>query len=407
MSEPWLGRYLAPDAIARAGAFHRHAARRERDGAPCVVVSSSPSASEPAACAALEALARAHHETRSPHVAWAASPVVHAHEGVRFVELESAAIVDGAAALERLLDARARLGFAELGALLLALLEALRAGERANAGPHRLGRLALSSLLVGPAGELELLGLGHSVTTTDENGRLCTAEAVFQSSDVSAGARADARADRLAIVALRRALLPHVDLPPSLAETMRGEGDPHAPIAAAIRALETDERGRGRDELMHAAEQVLAMHAHVGIEPDPEGLRRLLSDLALGLPIQSDWDLRAADLTEETTVVSASGAWIESPQQGRARVELGPSLRRMLAILLTRHRGEPGRTTSTWDLLDAGWPDEKVQPDAGANRVYAAIKRLRNMGLRGVIERRDDGYRIAPHAKLTELDDAP
>jgi hypothetical protein len=143
----------------------------------------------------------------------------------------------------------------------------------------------------------------------------------------------------------------------------------------------------------------------VGIEPDPEGLRRLLSDLALGLPIQSEWEIHQGDLTEEVTVVSASGAWIESPLSGRKRVELGPSLRRMVALLLDRHRREPGRTSSTWDLLDAGWPGEKVHPDAGANRVYAALKRLRNMGLRNVIERSDDGYRIPAHARITEIGD--
>lgn len=101
--------------------------------------------------------------------------------------------------------------------------------------------------------------------------------------------------------------------------------------------------------------------------------------------------------------MSASGSWIESPLGERRRVELGPSLRRMLALLLERHRGEPGRTTSTWELLEAGWPGERLVADAGANRVYAAIKRLRNMGLRGVIERHEEGYRIAPHARLTEI----
>jgi hypothetical protein len=227
---------------------------------------------------------------------------------------------------------------------------------------------------------------------------------VFQSGEIAAGGRATARTDRLAVAALRRALLPHVDLPPSLASAMRGEGS-LGELVSIIRALEAD-APLADDELGAALTSIEAIHAHVGIEPDPEGLRRLFSDLALGLPIQSDWDLRSGDLTEETTVVSASGAWIESPSHDRARVELGPSLRRMLALLLTNHRTEAGRTSSTWDLLEAGWPNEKVLPDAGANRVYAAIKRLRNMGLRGVIERRDDGYRIAAHAKITELDDA-
>ncbi len=406
MSELWLGRYASTDVIARSGAFHRHAARRADDGASCVVVSASPHAAEEAARAALDRLARAHAAVDAKHVAKVASAGVLSHEGTVFVELDSRAIIDGATALDRLVDARARLGFAELGALVIAILGALRAGEGASGGPHRLGRLSLSSLLVSATGEVELLGLGHSVATTDEEGRVCTTEAVFQSAEIAAGGKATARTDRLAVAALRRALLPHVDLPMSLAAAMRGEGASDDVLAPLIRALESDAALAGDDELGGALESIERIHAQVGIEPDPEGLRRILSDLALGLPIQSDWDLRTGDLTEETTVVSASGAWIESPTQDRARVELGPSLRRMLAFLLANHRTEAGRTSSTWELLEAGWPDEKVLPDAGANRVYAAIKRLRNMGLRGVIERKDEGYRIAAHAKLTELDDA-
>jgi hypothetical protein len=406
MTEPWLGRYLAPEAIGRVGAFRRHAARRASDERACVVVSAAPTVGERAGREALEKLAAAHAAVRSPHVA-ACDGEVESFEGTPFLELRSRATLDASGALDRLVDARARIGFGELGALLLALTGALRDAERASSGPHRLGRLALSSLLVGPDGELELVGLGHSVATTDERGHVCTIDAVFQSSEVAAGALPSARGDRLAIAALRRSLLPHADLPSSLATAMRGEASANGSeaLVALIRTLESEAPTEDGDELGRLETTLRAIHVQVGIEPDPEGLRRLLSDLALGLPVQSDWDIREAELTEEVTIVSASGAWIESP--GSKRVELGPSLRRMVALLLERHRTQPGRTSSTWELLDAGWPGEKVLPDAGANRVYAALKRLRNMGLRNVIERSEDGYRVAAQARLTEIGDEP
>jgi hypothetical protein len=406
MTEAWLGRYLAPQAIGRAGAFRRHAARRARDERECVVVSAAPTVGERAGREALEKLAVAHAAVVSPHVA-ACEGGVESFEGTPFLELRSRATLDASGALDRLVDARARIGFGELGALLLSLTGALRDAERAPGGPYRLGRLALSSLLVGPDGELELLGLGHSVATTDERGHVCTTDAVFQSSEVAAGALPSARGDRLAIAALRRSLLPHADLPSSLATAMRGEAsaDGSEALVALIRALESDAQTDGGEELDRLETTLRTIHLQVGIEPDPEGLRRLLSDLALGLPIQSEWDVRQAELTEEVTIVSASGAWIESPVSGRKRVELGPSLRRMVAFLLERHRTEPGRTSSTWELPEAGWPGEKVLPDAGANRVYAALKRLRNMGLRNVIERREDGYRIPVQARITEIGD--
>ncbi len=408
----WLGRYLAADPIARDGAFHRHAARRASDGGPCVVVSASPLAEPTRAREALERLALAHAATSHPAVPRAVlvdGARVGAHDGASFVELASEASIDGTTALERLIDARAHLGFGEAEALLELVLGALRAAADAPGGPFRVGRLSLSSVLVSNTGTVHLLGLGHPVATTDESGRLTTSLAVFQAPEVAAGADSTEGSDLVALLGMRRALLPHLDLPPSLRRAMRGEPAEadDAGLAGAVRELEAAllaATPEARPDLAAAAAAFAAVRSRVGIEPDPEGLARLLSDLALGLPIQSDWEIRATDdLTEETTIVSATGAWIAAPARGGERVELGPSLRRMLALLLSRHRSEPDRTTSTWELLEAGWPGEKLVADAGANRVYAAVKRLRNMGLRGVIERHEDGYRLAPLARITEI----
>lgn len=413
MSEPWLGRYLSAEPIAREGSFHLHAARRASDGGPCVVVCAAPIAEPRTAREALRRLAAAHGAVSHPAIPRAvavdAEPVGE-HDGTPFVELASEASMNGATALERLLDARAQLGFGEAEALLTLVVDALRAAGDAPTGPHRLGRLSLSSLLVSTSGTVHLVGLGHPVATTAEDGRLTTSHAVFEAPELAAGAAPDEGAEVVAVLALRRALLPHLDLPPSLARVMRGEaaaGDDDALVRAVevLTARKIAASSAGRGTLAELADDLARLRTLLGIDADPEGLAKLLSDLALGLPIQSDWELHTGEVTEETTVVSAAGAWIEVPAQGRQRVELGPSLRRMLALLLARHRTEPTRTTTTWELLEAGWPGEQLVADAGANRVYAAIKRLRNMGLRGVIERHDDGYRVAPHASLTEIDD--
>jgi hypothetical protein len=413
MTEPWLGHYLSAEPIAREGSFHLHAARRASDGGPCVVVSAAPIAEPRAAREALERLASAHDAVSHPAIPRAVrveEALLGEHDGTPFVELASEGVLDGASALERLIDARAHLGFGEAEALLDLLVGALRAASAARGGPFRLGRLSLSSLLVSTRGTVHVVGLGHPVATTGEDGRLTTSLAVFEAPEVAAGASADEGAEVVALLGLRRALVPHLDLPPSLARVLRGEpaegGD--TKLAAAIGALEARavaSSARDRGTLADLDGALSRVRALLGIDADPEGLAKLLSDLALGLPIQSDWELSTGDVTEETTVVSASGAWIEVPAQGRQRVELGPSLRRMLALLLARHRDEPTRTTTTWELLEAGWPGENLLADAGANRVYAAIKRLRNMGLRGVIERHGDGYRIGPHASVTEIDE--
>jgi hypothetical protein len=87
-------------------------------------------------------------------------------------------------------------------------------------------------------------------------------------------------------------------------------------------------------------------------------------------------------------------AWLAGPDGQKQRV--GTAARRIIRALADQHRDHPGEVLSVWDLLEAGWPGERPMPEAGANRVYVEINRLRNLGLRDWIERRAAGYRLAP-----------
>ena len=53
-----------------------------------------------------------------------------------------------------------------------------------------------------------------------------------------------------------------------------------------------------------------------------------------------------------------------------------------------------GRVLTLDEIIAAGWPGERIQPDAAAARAYTAIKTLRELGLGDHLERRDDGYRL-------------
>ena len=52
------------------------------------------------------------------------------------------------------------------------------------------------------------------------------------------------------------------------------------------------------------------------------------------------------------------------------------------------------------DLIAAGWPGETPIGDSGQNRCYVALHRLRSLGLREIIERVDDGYRLAVGTRI-------
>jgi predicted ATPase/predicted negative regulator of RcsB-dependent stress response len=68
-------------------------------------------------------------------------------------------------------------------------------------------------------------------------------------------------------------------------------------------------------------------------------------------------------------------------------------LRRVLIALAERTlAGEPSADVDA--VVAAGWPGEDLEAQSAANRVYATIRMLRNLGLKDVIVTDDDGYRL-------------
>jgi hypothetical protein len=72
----------------------------------------------------------------------------------------------------------------------------------------------------------------------------------------------------------------------------------------------------------------------------------------------------------------------------------------LAALVAARKGGEPLVRGDA--LLAAGWPGERILPDAATNRLYVAIATLRKLGLRDVLVRFDEGYRLDPGVPLLE-----
>jgi hypothetical protein len=147
-------------------------------------------------------------------------------------------------------------------------------------------------------------------------------------------------------------------------------------IADRIRAL----NGTTLDDAGHAA--------HVA---------RLLGETEL--PAPAEGTIRAAP---RALVLGPELRWVASPRGPQQRV--GSALRRILEGLVQRHEERPGEALGVWELCELGWPGEQPVYEAGANRVYVALNRLRNLGLRELIERHDGGYRLAPDTVVTRSD---
>jgi hypothetical protein len=94
-------------------------------------------------------------------------------------------------------------------------------------------------------------------------------------------------------------------------------------------------------------------------------------------------------------VLAADGSWFMSPAGEKHIPGKRQALRRILQALAEAHARGPEAVTAR-ALLEAGWPGEQPRYEAGKNRVYVALNTLRKLGLRDVLQRFDDGYRVDP-----------
>ena len=68
-----------------------------------------------------------------------------------------------------------------------------------------------------------------------------------------------------------------------------------------------------------------------------------------------------------------------------------PTLRKVLAILAAASSEDPPRAVRATDLADAVWPSD-ADPKAKLNRLYVSLAELRELGLRGSLQKSADGY---------------
>lgn len=102
--------------------------------------------------------------------------------------------------------------------------------------------------------------------------------------------------------------------------------------------------------------------------------------------------------------VERDGRWFDLPDGARVQVYPRRALARLLGALARHHASGATEAVSTARLVEAGWPGEKPVGSSGAGRVYVALSTLRKLGLRDVLERLDEGYRLGG-ARIDVVDD--
>lgn len=102
--------------------------------------------------------------------------------------------------------------------------------------------------------------------------------------------------------------------------------------------------------------------------------------------------------------VHGEGMWFRTSGGERVSLAHHRALCLLLQCLVARRLAAPGAALRVEELIAAGWPDERVHPRAGASRVYVAVHALRDLGLRGILVRRNAGYLIDPSVEIVQID---
>lgn len=328
-------------------------------------------------------------------------------EGLPFLEFDCDAVLD-AGGLQRLLaDAEQLVPYEAADGFIVGLRLILQ-GAHASLDPALrrpvcLGRISLGNVLLNARGQSFLVGFGRNFPLEKDSGALDGVSTFFQAPELAVGAPPSPTGDYVALLLFCRSLLPLIGLPPRVRELF---GDQRrmsdVPLIEAIQWVERNVlhvHPGGRASIEQSVAAAERLRALLGVTPDPAGFAALVASLIARSedPLSSDGQLTPAP---RTLSLGPDACWAAGPDGARCRLT-GP-LRRLLVALVRHHAERPGEVLTLWELLEAGWPGERPLPGAGANRVYVTLARLRRLGLRDVIERFDEGYRVDPQIVVVQ-----
>ena len=117
-----------------------------------------------------------------------------------------------------------------------------------------------------------------------------------------------------------------------------------------------------------------------------------------GIPLSDDAAEQTPVPDDPDLLVGPDGQWFRTGDEVVDLRRRG-SLRRILDELVDRHDDAPDGL-EVYDMFDVGWPDQEIDPDNAADRVYWAVRELRNAGLDGLLQTTDEGYILDPTAAV-------
>ncbi len=380
----------APRVIRCRGAIHLYSAAGLRPDRRSLVLLAAPDTDAAEAVRILDAIERAHSVAAGDLFA---APLARGNrEGREFLALDADGAFDGERMVQAFADTGRRVPFAAAVGQLLRIADGLTLAHSVNvrlpSGPLVVGTLLPCQFIFDAEGRSTVLGLGDpAIARAAPPGMLIAPELQLRRAP-------DHRTDGFALAAMMRSMASFTELPPVMERVLGGaERGPERILGRHVRAFQArmwSGPPRLRLDAAPVASLVRMLCHALSVEPDASAFDRFVASLMVP---EAE---AASEVPTHVLQVADDLGWFEIDGGPRCRLASRASLRRLLTVLVDHHRDRPGAVLEPDLLLAAGWPGERVLPEAGLHRVHVALSELRRMGLRCALERFDTGYRLAP-----------
>ena len=381
--------HVAP--IHSGGAFSLHACREVSSGRRLVLVVGAAGHSRRWLADQLDHVAAVHRVLSNPFI-----PAVHCRGSVgdtEFLTYDCAAGV----ALDRVMvwagaSQVPRTPYEDAIGIIEVAASALVAGHQAQdpltSRPVCLPTFGPRNVLVEDNGRPWVVGFGHDVTNSAGPGGAVLG-GTSQAPEISVGRPASPAADVYALFFFVRSQLPHVKLPRKLIEAYNSSPkwqQEFAQLQFRAGAFNAEDRFQTIDAMMSVYRR---WWEHLGFDASTERFIKLLRERQL------------ERLQGHTAQVARDGSWFERPPAARVSLARRRSLARILRVLAEMRAEHPGREVPTSEIIEAGWPGEKLLPESGLSRVYVAISTLRKLGLGEILKTVGRGYVLDAEIPMT------
>ncbi len=390
--DPWLSRFVHCETLTDNAAFLVVACIDATTQQRVFVVAADPRGPREASRVALDRLYAAHRDP--PHEIIAVAIERGEHGEVPFVVFDFPARLDFDRVLQIGLDSGRKAPYAEADGFTTTLRDALLAsGKRIDPETGHavcLGTFAHANVLFAADGRHVLFGFGYNVVVYDALGRMVVRGRFFQAPEVAIGSVPTASSDIIALIEMTRPTLAFVNVHEALGRVLLGntlrEDLELSKLVLWYETRVTRSSPANRppmDEIIATSNRIRAL---LGSVPNPAGFRKFVAAMLAE---------ERPDLVAETPALEVANDGSFTLGEAHADLRKNKLLARLFLALVTARTAAPGRCLSVDELLEVGWPGEKMQREAGQNRVYVAIAALRRAGLGDNLERDDGGYRIS------------